>query len=175
MSPSRRYRLTASTLAATIAVLAAGCAGHTTSSSTPHVLLTGGTYQGVSWSLYAWRQGRQLCMEVDGHGSATASGQPGAGACGFDHKTPTSGYYDSGPGPGDSLVSFGPLPERATQVRVATKEVLPTRSFPAGRQLPVGRYWIQIIPKRWPLPAEGKEVWPKPLNASGRPVAFQDF
>lgn len=174
MNRSRPHRLRA-TAAAAVALLAAGCAGHAPTSSTPRVRLTGGTYQGESWSLYAWQQDKQLCMEVDGPGNPTAHGVPGAAACGFDRKHPTSGYYDSGPGPGDSTVSFGPLPSNATQIRVATKENLTARAFPAGKQLPVGRYWIQIIPTRWPLPADGKEVWPKPLDASGRPVPYRDF
>lgn len=158
-----------------VALLAAGCSGHSPSTQTPHVLLTSGVYQGNAWSVYAWQQGGQLCMEVDGPGGPTASGGPDAGACGFDEKNPSSGYYASGPGPGDSDINYGPLPSRATQIRVATKEILPTEPFPAGKQLPAGRYWIQIIPKDWPLPANGKEMSPKPLDASGRQVAYQDF
>ncbi|RPE44473.1 uncharacterized protein DUF397 [Streptomyces sp. Ag109_O5-1] len=36
-------------------------------------------------------------------------------------------------------------------------------------------YWVQIVPKRWPLPADGRAISPKPLDASGRTVAYQDF
>ncbi|MGW5656172.1 hypothetical protein [Streptomyces humi] len=174
MNASRAARPCAVAVAAVV-LLTAGCSGHSGPKPTPHVLLADGVYQGKSWSVYAWQQGGQLCMEVDGPGDPTASGVASAGACGFDQKNPSSGYYASGPGPGDSNVNYGPLPSRATQIRVATKEILPTRPFPAGKQLPAGRYWIQIIPKDWPLPADGRAISPEPLNASGRRVAYQDF
>jgi hypothetical protein len=160
---------------AAVALLTAGCSGHFQPTQTPHVLLTSGVYQGQAWSVYAWQQGGQLCMEVNGPGDPAASGVPDAAACGFDEKNPSSGYYSSGPGPGDSDVNYGPLPSRATRIRVATKEILPTKPFPAGKQLPSGRYWIQITPKDWPLPANGKEISPKPLDATGHQVPYQDF
>ncbi|MEV7390907.1 hypothetical protein [Streptomyces sp. NPDC091215] len=173
-SRAARPRAVAVVVAA-VALSAAGCSGLFQLTPTPRVLLTSGVYQGEPWSVYAWQQDGQLCMEVDGPGDPEASGVPSASACGFDQKDPSSGYYDSGPGPGDSDVNFGPLPARATRIRVATKETLPTRPFPAGKQLPVGRYWVQIVPKRWPLPADGRAISPKPLDASGRAVAYQDF
>ncbi|WP_369222297.1 hypothetical protein AB5J52_12970 [Streptomyces sp. R39] len=172
MNVSRPARPRAVAVAA-VALLAAGCSGYL--QPTPRTLLTSGVYQGESWSLYAWQQDGQLCMEVDGPGDPTASGVPSAGACGFDQKDPSSGYYASGPGPGDSDVNYGPLPSRATQIRVATKEILPAKPFPAGRQLPAGRFWIQIVPEDWPVPADGRAITPEPLNASGRRVAYQDF
>lgn len=170
--------------------LLAGCASAhspasasspTSSGHSPYVLLTSGSYKGIDWRLFAWQQQGHLCMELDPAGTdpdhrPAASSAGGAGACQFDHSDPSSGYYASGPGPAGSAVSFGPLPDDATQIRVATHETLATASLPTGKGLPTGRYWINIMPAGWPTQTEGSALpTPQPLDANGGKVAFQSF
>ncbi|MGC1405226.1 MAG: hypothetical protein WA938_00625 [Candidatus Dormiibacterota bacterium] len=147
----------------------------------PYVVLTTGTYQGHAWQLFAWEEGR-LCMAFlpagyDPAHMPSVSSPVGAGQCEFEKtQNPTSSYYDGGPGYGGSFESFGPLPTDATQIRVATHEVLPTTLLPPAKGLPAGRYWINIMPAGWPTSAQGNALdVPQPLDAQGRPVQFQDF
>jgi hypothetical protein len=147
----------------------------------PYVVLTTGAYQGHAWQLFAWEEGH-LCMAFlpagyDPDHLPPASPPVGAGQCEFEKtQIPTSSYYDGGPGYVGSFEAFGPLPTDATQIRVATHEVLPTMPMPQGRGLPAGRYWINIMPAGWPAATQGAALdTPQPLDAQGRPVQFQDF
>ncbi len=153
-------------------------------SHSPYVMLTNGTYQGTAWRLFAWKQGGYLCMELDPAGSSDPGNKPsaspgqsvGAGACEFDKRNPSGDYYTSGPGPAGSDASFGPLPTNASQIRVATHEILPTMPLPTAKGLPAGRYWINIIPVGWPTPTDGTALdTPQPIDISGKSVKFQSF
>ena len=166
--------------------LLAGCASAhspgsvTTSGHSSYVLLTSGSYKGVDWRLFAWQQQGHLCMEFDPAGSdpahRLAASSAGAGGCKFDDSNPSTGYYASGPGPGGSAVSFGPLPSDATQIRVATHETLTAAPLPAGKGLPTGRYWINVMPAGWPAQTEGSALpTPQPLDTNGNTVTFQSF
>lgn len=147
----------------------------------PYVVLTSGVYQGAGWRLFAWEQQDHLCMELDPAGYSPDHRSPpalvaGAGGCEFDKRNPSSGYYDSGPGPGGSGVSFGPLPTNATQVRVASGQVLPTMPFPVGKGLPAGRYWLEVTTSGRPCRTAGTALdTPQPLDSQGHPVKFQNF
>jgi hypothetical protein len=148
--------------------------------STPHVLLTSGTYNNVWWGVWAWTEGNSLCMAMAGQGGPGAA-SPGAqdasgGQCGFANYPNEPSYFDSGPGPSGSSFSLGPLPASATQVRVASGEILPTQAFPPGDGLPGARYWVEIIPASGVPAADGTVLkTPQPLNAAGQPVAFKAF
>jgi hypothetical protein len=74
------------------------------------------------------------------------------------------------------MVSFGPLPSDAVQIRVATDEILTTMPMPRGKGLPAGRYWINVTPAGGPGSALGPALFtPEPLDAHGQPVPFQAF
>jgi hypothetical protein len=157
------------------------------SSGTSPVLLASGTTQGVDWYLWAWEQGGSLCMSTgtaagpDG-GSITPS--PDAmtgGQCEYDQKYPDSSYFmsaDGGNSPsGDSTAAlvFGPLPSDAVRIKVASRLTLTTQPFPAGKALPAGRFWVWAGPYQPPASDGTVLDTPQPLNAQGKPVAFQDF
>ena len=141
------------------------------------VELAGGTYAGTPWRLDAREQDGHLCLSVDGPGGPDDIATTMAGACVFADEPMKAGYYyASGPGPGTSMVSYGPLPVQATRIRVASRQVLTTRPLPAGSGLPHGRFWIQFTPYNWPTPADGTALeWAQPLDDAGRPVAFRNF
>ena len=136
-----------------------------------------GTYAGTPWRLDAREQDGHLCLSVDGPGGPNDFATTMAGECVFADEPAKAGYYyGEGPGPGTSMVSYGPLPAEATHIRVATHEVLTTQPLPTGSGLPRGRFWIQFTPYHWPTAAEGKALgWAQPLDDAGAPVAFRRF
>src|SRR5579875_3441896 len=87
-----------------------------------YVALEKGTYRGTSWQLYAYissdsPQGSR-CMDT------VAPGRPRSKAwgafCQFNAKDGQGySYYYSTAGPKGSLASYGPLPSRASRVRLA--------------------------------------------------------
>jgi hypothetical protein len=168
---------------ATVAVLL-NCAGCTSAGpavkSSRHVLLTSGTYNDVWWGVWAWTEDGSLCMAMAGHEGPGAASPPArdasGGQCGFANYPHEPSYYDSGPGPAGSLFNLGPLPASATQIRVASNEILPTQAFPSGHGLPAARYWVEISPASGLPAADGTVLkTPQPLNAAGQPVAFRAF
>jgi hypothetical protein len=170
---------------ASVGTVLTGC-GSSNASKPPHTaytVLTSGTFQGSAWQLFGWEQAGHLCMELlpagsdPDHVTPPRSWPAGAGGgCEFDKRDPSTGYFTGSPGPGRSSVSFGPLPDRATQIRVAANEILQTTPLPQGEGLPEGRYWIQLMPAGWPTRADGPALGtPQPLNSAGQPVDFQDF
>lgn len=173
-------RVSIAALVATSALLAGCTVGDSTNwNHSRYVLLTSGTYKGAGWQLFAWQQQGDLCMEVDPAGFdpdhyPSASEGLSAGACKFDD-SPTAGYYTTGPGPEGSMVSFGPLPTSAVQIRVAPDETLATMPMPHGQGLPAGRYWINVTDTGGPATTEGGFPTLVPLDAQGQPVPFQDF
>jgi hypothetical protein len=178
-----RHSLALTAVAATVAALSGCGSTHASSEHSSYVQLTGGTYDGVPWGLFAWEQHSKLCMEVlpggadPDHPATTPSWRTGGGgACAFDARHSGTSYYASAPGPGRSNFSYGPLPTRATQIKTATSETLITRPLPAGKGLPAGRYWIHLMPAGWPSKAEGTALaTPQPLDATGNKVPFRAF
>ncbi|WP_330269856.1 hypothetical protein [Streptomyces griseorubiginosus] len=159
------------TLATLLTVTLSGCG------STPaYVTLERARTHGVAWQVDAWEQQGKLCIFVDGPKGPKTAVSWSSGGCGFDN-TPGSAYFVNGwtPGAGDMDLAFGPLPADATQVRVATREVIASKPLPSDAGLPHGRYWLFVWPSGWPNKADGKQVGPTPLNASGKPVAFTKF
>jgi hypothetical protein len=155
----------------------AGCSSGGTGSG--YVTLTKQTSNGVHWQLDASSDGSHLCMYVDGpKGPRDTSIDWVSGACGFDDSpTEGGGYFETGMDPGDtnSYLNYGPLPADATQIRVATNEVVPTYPLPSGKGLPKGRFWFIVEGPGWPSKADGKIINPIPLNSSGKPVDFKNF
>jgi hypothetical protein len=167
--------------AAASAVLIGGCSSPA-DVLTQKVLLTSGTYDDVWWGLWAWTDKGELCMAMAGTGGPDAANAPASdpsgGQCGFKQGQPEPGYIDSGIGPAGSYYSTGPLPLAATQVRVATRLILPASAFPSGVGLPSGHYWVEIGPGKSepPMASEGTYLkTPQPLNASGKPIPFEAF
>lgn len=151
-------------------------------SHTPYIQLADGTSGGAAWRLFGWEQQHQLCLTVlpagydPGHmPTATTTAWEGGG-CGFDDRHPGSGFSTGAAGPDGGGLSFGPLPAATTQIRVATHEILATTPFPGGHGLPAGRFWISFTAPGGPGAADGDILpTPQPLDAQGRPVAFQSF
>ena len=185
-----KYSLTAGTAAV---VIAAGLVamqigthgdagqGQASAPSTDTVVLASGTYHGQAWYLMAYESGGHLCMDSGPQPSLSATATAGGdgtfsgGQCRF-YQGPGVTYSFEATGPDGSSLDFGPLPASATQIRVATHEITATRPFPAGRGLPSGRFWVQLVTSDWPLPSEGSALSQEvPLNASGKPVSYQDF
>lgn len=186
----RRTSASAAVAAGLLAATAAACSGGggrggpahgTVSARSPQVLLTHGSRNGIRWGLWAWEQpqnGRRvLCMDLSGPDRYAAAGAPGVpptGGCAFNDRSPGSGYYASGLGPGSGTsVSFGPLPVRAATIRVAGI-TLPTYPLPSGRGLPRGRYWIRFASSRV-TGTTAPSSSPVPLDAHGHRVPFQPF
>jgi hypothetical protein len=67
------------------------------------------------------------------------------------------------------------LPARATRIRVARNQTIPTFVLPAGHGLPAGRYWVFIPPAFWPNAATGPATDPQPQDDQGNPVGFTRF
>lgn len=162
---------------------ATGCGDNpdSTPAHTPYTVLSSGTYHGASWQLFGWSQSGQLCLELLPRGSTPPAASPapwpgaGGGACGFN-SAPSGGFSSGSIGPDGSDFAFGPLPLGATRIRVAAHEVVPTSLLPQSNGLPVGRFWILLMPAGWPTPADGAALdTPQPLDAHDRPVAFQVF
>jgi hypothetical protein len=167
-----------------VAVILTGAVGCSSAGSgsrpSKQVLLTSGVYDGVWWGVWAWTEGKTLCMGMAGHGGPNDSTPPAqdasGAACGFARTPSYPHFYDSGPGPAGSGFSIGPLPAAATQIRVASHEILATTAFPAGDGLPAARYWVEIIPATGIAEADGAPLGtPQPLNASGQPVPFRAY
>lgn len=171
------------------ASLAAGCgnaAGGTAASTTP-VLLESGTTEGVAWHLWAWEQSGKLCMSTGtagGPDGGTITPAPRAmtgGGCEFDRTTPDSSYYVGAQGGGTGTsqytasLTFGPLPAQATRIKVASNLTLPTQTLPGGEGLPAGRFWVWAGPFQPPASVGTVLTTPEPLDATGKPVAFQPF
>ena len=165
--------------------LGTGCTGFSRSSAP--VMLASGTTEGVAWHVWAWEQDGTLCMATgtaagpDG-GSITPSARAiSGGSCEFDRKYPDSAYYSGAQGGGSgggqftASLAFGPLPNQATQIRVASRLILKSEPFPSGKGLPAGRFWVWAGPFEPPA-SEGTVLdTPQPLDSSGKPVAFQAF
>lgn len=151
-------------------------------SHTPYIQLAAGTSDGAGWRLFGWEQQHQLCLALlpagyhpDHPPTPTTTAWEGGG-CGFDDRHPGSGFSIGAVGPDGGGLSFGPLPAAATQIRVATHKILATTPFPGGKGLPAGRFWISFIAPGDPPAADGDLLPnPQPLDAQGRPVAFQSF
>ena len=149
--------------------------------NTGWVTLTAGTYHGVGWKLQASVSNGKLCMQLTGPAGQddpanNAAGYPGQ--CQFDRSCALCSYTGAGLGPASSYIAYGPLPVNATQVRVATRKVLPSSPFPSGHGLPSGRYWVDIHPTDWPTssPSDGTPLaTPQPLDAQGHTVKFKNF
>jgi hypothetical protein len=173
-------RATAVATACALAVLIAACSQPAAGPRTRPVLLTSGTSHGVWWGVWAWEDTGSLCLDMGGRGGPNAVSPPpqdaAGGECGFSPFPGQPGYYDSGPGPAGGGFVMGPLPDDAVQIRVSTKEVLPTEPLAKGVGLPAGRYWVEIIPPTG-LPAiDGQPLnRPQPLNAAGQVVPFKKF
>ncbi|MHA6759775.1 hypothetical protein [Streptacidiphilus sp. PAMC 29251] len=170
----------AATVLAVLAVLApAGLTG-CSAQGPAYVVLTKQSTFGVNWQLDARADGKHgLCLTVDDARGPGSGVSWTSGACGFDLKPPDDDYYADAPAPGsDTLpITFGPLPERAVRIRIATNVVIPTYPLPAGKGLPAGRYWIFTPPSSaWPDQAQGTVLaTPVPLDAAGNPVPFESF
>ncbi len=144
--------------------------------TTGWVVLHSGSYQGVGYQFDASLDDGRLCLELFGTVSPKDTSAGYAGQCEFDTRWATSAYWGSGEGPGNSTAAFGPLPTNATQIKVATHEVLQTFLFPKRDYLPAGRYWLDLTSPSWPAPADGAALdVPQPLNAHGQPVNFTRF
>jgi hypothetical protein len=163
--------------------LISGC-GH---DETTPVLLRSGTTLGVAWYLWAWESNGSLCMSTgtpagpDGGDITPPPHAVTGGQCDFTDKYPGATYYMGAEGETDgkdgltvSLV-FGPLPSEAARIKVATRLTLTTQPFPTGKGLPAGRYWVWADAYTPPASEGAVLDTPRPLDALGRPVAFQDF
>ncbi|TDT95375.1 hypothetical protein EDD99_7203 [Streptomyces sp. 846.5] len=183
---SLRGTVSAVALVAAVGTAIAGCGSSASKPQhTPYVELSSGSYQGSAWQLFAWQQDAQLCMALlpggaDPDHPSPSSGGSWAGAggagCAFNNHDSGTGYYAGSTGPAGSRFAYGPLPETATQIRVAANEILTTAQLPGGKGLPAGRYWIHLMAKDWPSATDGAALdTPQPLDARGGKVAFQDF
>ncbi|MFI5680435.1 hypothetical protein [Streptomyces cellulosae] len=157
-------------------VFLAGCAAQG-----PHlpdyVVLSQHVTHGVRWQLDAFLSDEGLCLTVDDPKGPEVSGDWSSGGCGFDN-SPAGGYWSGGQEPGDEngFVEYGPLPDNATAIRVASHLVVRTTPFPHGSGLPAARYWFFIEPPGWPSKADGTVLsTPQPLDEQGKKVAFQKF
>ena len=151
--------------------------GHRSSAS-DWVELQAGRYGTMPWRLLAREQGHTLCLALASPGTgnpSSAAAAASAGGCGFNADHPSAGFYASGPGPGGVVSSFGPLPARATRIRVARNQTIPTFVLPSGHGLPAGRYWVFIPPTFWPNAATGPATNPQPQDDQGNPVGFTRF
>jgi hypothetical protein len=174
-----RRSLVAATATALLAL--SGCDAVESGPDHYTVLLRQTTY-GVAWQLDAWSNGQDFCMTIDSpKGPQDHSFAWAAGGCGFDEKFKGSGYWIAGalPGTKDStneFVSFGPLPEDAQKIRVATRTAIATHVLPNGPGVPSGRFWYVVGYKSWPGPFGGTVLdTPQPLNEAGAPVSFAPF
>lgn len=145
--------------------------------SAPTIVIANGEYDGNPWYLLAYtdKTSGQLCMYASSTPKLSQASGVSGGQCGF-YSGPGVNYYFSAQGLGDAVIDFGPLPQDATQIRVATHEVLATTPLPSGKGLPAGRYWMHIAPANWPQPQDGSALTePQPLNAQGAAVPFSSF
>ncbi len=180
-SPSRAIVIGPLAALAAIALLVAVLGWTHHHRNTGWVTLTAGTYNGVQWELQASMSNGKLCMQLTGPAGQndpvnSTAGYPGQ--CQFDRTCQLCSFTGGGIGPADSSVAYGPLPVDATQIRVATHEVLPTFPLPKGHGLPSGRYWVDIRPTNWPTasPGDGTRLaTPQPLDAQGHLVKFANF
>jgi hypothetical protein len=162
--------------------LASLIARHHAAAQPTEVLLAKGTYAGVNWYLWAQEQGGTLCMSTGtGTGPAPDKGtepptEPSGGQCTFSDKYQGGSYYFTASADTSGIVlGFGPLPDNATQIRLATKLVVPSRPLPSGKDLPGGRFWVYAYPQNLPA-ADG--TWldtAEPLDAQGSVIPFQNF
>ena len=155
-----------------VSVTASACGGERRAPFGPHVALASGTYLQGRWTLTAWRNSDNLfCMEM----VFTDPSIVAPGGCSFNNK-PGGGYYVSGDVAPNGDESFGPLPLQATSVRISETATVPAHTFPAGRNLPAGKFWLQTAGRGWKPAARGDLVIdPQPLDKHGLKVAFVDF
>ncbi|WP_405552143.1 hypothetical protein OHV08_00480 [Streptomyces canus] len=171
-----RRLLTTGPVALLACVFLAGC-----STKGPHlpdyVVLSKHVTHGVRWQLDAYLSDDGLCLTVDDPRGPEVSGDWSSGGCGFD-SSPSGGYWSGGQEPGDEngFVVYGPLPDNATAIRVASHTVVKTIPFPRGSGLPTARYWFVIEPPGWPSKADGTLLSaPQPLDKQGKNVTFKKF
>ncbi|MET7855230.1 hypothetical protein ABZT48_45495 [Streptomyces avermitilis] len=140
-----------------------------------YVVLSCQVSHGVRWQLDAFiDEDGLLCMTVDGPKGPGTQTSWSSGGCGFS-SGPSSGYCMAGPGPGaeETDILYGPLPEDASEVRVAGGKAVASHAFAAGSGLPAGRCWLSFGPPKGT--DAGRAVDPQPLDASGNKVAFTGF
>lgn len=173
-----RRLLTTGPVALLVSAFLVGC-----SAKGPHlpdyVVLSKHVTHGVRWELDAYLSDDGLCLMVDGPKGPKVGEDWSSGACGFNRDHPSDGYWASGQEPGASqsaLVVYGPLPDNATAIKVASHTVVKSVPFPEGSGLPTGRYWFFIEPPGWPNKADGTLLsTPQPLDKQGKKVAFKKF
>ncbi|MFG2472993.1 hypothetical protein ACGFXB_47480 [Streptomyces canus] len=142
-----------------------------------YVVLSKHVTHGVRWQLDAYLSDDGLCLTVDDPRGPQVSGDWSSGGCGFD-SSPSGGFWSGGQEPGDEngFVVYGPLPDNATAIRVASHTVVRTIPFPHGSGLPTARYWFVIEPPGWPSKADGTLLsMPQPLDEQGKNVPFKKF
>jgi hypothetical protein len=129
--------------------------------------LDSGIYQGVDWELSALMSDGHLCMALAAPNAPIA---PFSSQCQFDASLPIATEYASGLGPSDSTAFYGPAPMTAAFAALDANSVVATKPFPNAAGLPVGRYWISLLPA-------GMKATTKPtlLDANHKIVAFQPF
>jgi hypothetical protein len=138
-----------------------------------------GSVNGATWTLEAAEHHGQLCLVMwakEKSGARTLAGD----GCGFDNRFRGSTYYTGAAAfsaAGQELFadSFGPVPNNATQVRIAANEVVATVPFPAGKGLPRARFWVHVANPNLPSSTSGKELTPEPEDEAGHPVPFADY
>jgi hypothetical protein len=149
----------------------------------PFMTIASGSLNGARWTLQAAEQGGQLCMKFHAVGTPSAL-LVGGVDCGFNDVGVTAGYaggailYPSSDRNAPPLLStaYGPAPNNATQVRVASNEVVPTQPFPRGKGLPEARFWVHVVGPNWPTVSDGNELnVPQLEDASGHPVPNHDY
>lgn len=121
-----------------------------------------GDFRGVGWQLLAYERAGHLCLELDPAGSRQPSRNSFVGACEFDQRDPSAGFFAAGPGPGSANVAFGPTPWAVTSVQVATHQFVPTVALPARVGAGRARVWVRISPADWPAPRDGAPL-PQPV------------
>ncbi|MGW7546404.1 hypothetical protein ACWGKQ_35640 [Streptomyces sp. NPDC054770] len=171
-----RRLLTMGPVALLVSAFLVGC-----SAKGPHlpdyVVLSKHVTHGVHWQLDAYLSDEGLCLTVDSPKGPEVGGDWSSGGCGFD-SSPSGGYWSGGQEPGaeNATVVYGPLPDNATAIKVASHTVVKSVPFPHGSGLPSGRYWFFIEPPGWPSKADGTLLTtPQPMDKQGKKVAFKKF
>lgn len=149
------------------------------------VLIDSGTVANVPWDLWAWEDNGQLCMGMGNKSGPTSTRNPSAtggmsgSQCGFNAKHQGATYYVSASngtnGPPTVAVLFGPVPAAAVAIKVTSKVTLTTDALPSGAGLPDARYWAWAGPYQPPASDGTVLAPPQPVDAHGKPVAFQAY
>jgi hypothetical protein len=137
-------------------------------SSGPTVIARG-QVAGQAWRLIAWEQGGQLAMEIVGKSTT----DPYSGSVGFNNGG-VAGYWETGPGPANSMFYYGPTPNSVEYVTLTAPGYQPVvvRAVPLPRSggLPSGRFFIADPP------GPATVLWNVVLkDSAGHVVPFRNF